>query len=72
LSWISCLRSKAVHEERVSSEGVGVGGSERAVLGGKRLGVEVNCAGQGLGLLPGVGYNLKFQSKATKGEIKLQ
>lgn len=39
---------------------MGVGGSERAVLGGKALGIEVIYTGQGLGLLPGMGYNLKF------------
>ena len=42
-SWLSSSRSKTALEDRASYEGVGVGGIERAVLGGSPLGIVVIC-----------------------------
>jgi hypothetical protein len=51
---------------------VGVGGnSEWAFLDGNLLGAVVIYTGQGLVLMAGMGYYLKFESKITKKEIKL-
>ena len=65
-SWLSSPRSTTAREDRVSYEGVDVGCSERAVLGGNPLGIVVIYTGQGLVLLAGMGYTLKLESVITK------
>jgi len=54
-SWLGSPRSTTDCEDRVSYEGVGVGCSERAVLGGNPLGIVVIYIGQVLVLLAGWG-----------------
>jgi hypothetical protein len=70
LAQLSGPRRVTAHEGRVSYDSVGDGCSERAVLGGKRVGIVVIYTGLGLGLLAGMGYNLKFESnKDYKREL---
>jgi hypothetical protein len=73
LAQLSSPRSITAPKDRVSYEGVGGRGSKRAVLGGKPVGVVVIYTWLCLGLLAGMGYNVKFESnKDYKKETKLK